>query len=164
MMLEPLGEVGANFSLQLSSRTQFTKINNKKVIAENQCEKHKKSSLMPYLFLFLAHSAHKHRYLNSKVPLRRHPLLKYCHLIVFLCLLPTIPLFNCLLDPFSVNKPWMNHSQNERKFKRLWMASFQERIMGKGGIFCPGPTTGPPSMIFVPPPPTRHPGCTPGES
>ena len=30
------------FSLQLSSRTQFTKINNKKVIAENQCEKHKK--------------------------------------------------------------------------------------------------------------------------
>ena len=46
MMLEPLGEVGANFSLQLSSRTQFTKINNKKVIAENQCEKHKKSSLV----------------------------------------------------------------------------------------------------------------------
>ena len=46
MMLEPLGEVGANFSLQLSSRTQFTKINNKEVIAENQCEKHKKSSLV----------------------------------------------------------------------------------------------------------------------
>ena len=46
MMLEPLGEVSANFSLQLSSRTQFTKINNKKVIAENQCEKHKKSSVM----------------------------------------------------------------------------------------------------------------------
>ena len=45
MMLEPHGEVGANFSLQLSSRTQFTKIKNKKVIAENQCEKHKKSSL-----------------------------------------------------------------------------------------------------------------------
>ena len=45
MMLEPLGEVDANFSPQLSSRTQFTKINNKKVIAENQCEKHKKSSL-----------------------------------------------------------------------------------------------------------------------
>ena len=42
MMLEPLGEVGANFSLQLSSRTQFTKINDKNVIAENQCEKHKK--------------------------------------------------------------------------------------------------------------------------
>ena len=40
--LEPLGEVGAKISLQLSSRTQFTKINNKKVIAENQCEKHKK--------------------------------------------------------------------------------------------------------------------------
>ena len=45
MMLEPLGEVGPSFSLQLLSRTQFTKINNKKVIAENQCEKHKKSSL-----------------------------------------------------------------------------------------------------------------------
>ena len=46
MMLEPLGEVGAHFSLQLSSRTQFTKINTKKVIAKNQCEKHKKSSLV----------------------------------------------------------------------------------------------------------------------
>ena len=46
MMLEPPGEVGAIFSLQLSSRTQFTKTNNKKVIAENQCEKHKKSSLV----------------------------------------------------------------------------------------------------------------------
>ena len=45
MTLEPLGEVGAKIPLQLSSRTQFTKINNKKVIAENQCEKHKKSSL-----------------------------------------------------------------------------------------------------------------------
>ena len=45
MTLEPLGEVGANFSLQLSSRTQFAKINYKKVIAENQCEKHKKMSL-----------------------------------------------------------------------------------------------------------------------
>ena len=45
MMLEPIGEVDANFSLQLSSRRQFTKVNNKKVIAENQCEKHKKSSL-----------------------------------------------------------------------------------------------------------------------
>ena len=51
MMLEPLGEVGANFSLQLSSRTQFTKINNKKVIAENQCENHKKSSLASSLNL-----------------------------------------------------------------------------------------------------------------
>ena len=38
----PLGEIGANFSLQFSSRTQFAKISNKKVIAENQCEKHKK--------------------------------------------------------------------------------------------------------------------------
>ena len=43
--LEPIGEIGANFSLQLSSRTRFDKINKKKVIAENQCEKHKKSSL-----------------------------------------------------------------------------------------------------------------------
>ena len=53
MMLEPLGEVGANFSLQLLSRTQFTKINNKKVIAENQCEKHKKSSFFFFFFFFL---------------------------------------------------------------------------------------------------------------
>ena len=45
VMLKSLGEVGANFSLQLSSRTQFTKTNNEKVIAENQCEKHKKTSL-----------------------------------------------------------------------------------------------------------------------
>ena len=30
---------------QLSSRTRFDKINKKNVIAENQCEKHKKSSL-----------------------------------------------------------------------------------------------------------------------
>ena len=44
--LEPFGEIGANFSLQLSSRTRFDKINKKKVIAENQCEKDKKSSLI----------------------------------------------------------------------------------------------------------------------
>ena len=41
-LLEPFREVGANFSLQLSSRTQFPQIKNKKFIAENQCEKHKK--------------------------------------------------------------------------------------------------------------------------
>ena len=41
-----LRDIGANFSLQLSSRTRFDKINKKKVIAENQCEKHKKSSLV----------------------------------------------------------------------------------------------------------------------
>ena len=35
------GEIGAIFSPQLSSGTQFAKISNKKVIAENQCEKHK---------------------------------------------------------------------------------------------------------------------------
>ena len=44
-MLEPFGEVDANFSIQLSLLTQFTKIKNEKVIAENQCEKHKKSIL-----------------------------------------------------------------------------------------------------------------------
>ena len=43
----PLKEISANFSLQFSSLTQFAKISNKKVIAENQCEKHKKSSLAP---------------------------------------------------------------------------------------------------------------------
>ena len=42
----PFGEIGANFSLQLSSQTQLAKINSKKVIAENQCEKHKNSSLL----------------------------------------------------------------------------------------------------------------------
>ena len=38
-ILDPFGEIGDNFSLQLSSRPQFAKISNKKVIAENQCEK-----------------------------------------------------------------------------------------------------------------------------
>ena len=52
MMLEPLEEVGANFSLQLPSQTQFTKINNKKVIAKNQCEKHKKSRFFFFFFFF----------------------------------------------------------------------------------------------------------------
>ena len=47
--LEPFGEIGANFSLELSSRTRFDKINEKKIIAENQCEKHKKSSLATWL-------------------------------------------------------------------------------------------------------------------
>ena len=40
-VMEPFGEIGANVSLQLSLRTQFAKISNKKVIAENQYEKHK---------------------------------------------------------------------------------------------------------------------------
>ena len=39
-IMEPFGEIGAYFSLQLSLRTQFAKISNKKVIAENQSEKH----------------------------------------------------------------------------------------------------------------------------
>ena len=55
-IMEPFGEISANFSLQLSSRTQFAKISYKKVIAENQCEKHKKLEFneisFPYL-LFL---------------------------------------------------------------------------------------------------------------
>ena len=33
------GQIGANFSLQLSSRTQFAIIKNKKVFAENICKK-----------------------------------------------------------------------------------------------------------------------------
>ena len=34
-------EISAYFLVQLSSRSHFAKIENKKVIAENQCEKHK---------------------------------------------------------------------------------------------------------------------------
>ena len=45
-MLEPFGEVGGNFPLQISSRTHFAKIINKKVIAENQGEKHKNLRLV----------------------------------------------------------------------------------------------------------------------
>ena len=53
--LEPIGEIGANFSLQLSSRIRFDKINKIKVIAENQCEKHKKSSLaLCYIVILFA--------------------------------------------------------------------------------------------------------------
>ena len=37
-IMDPFGEIGANISLQLSSRTQFAKIKNKKVITENQCQ------------------------------------------------------------------------------------------------------------------------------
>ena len=37
--MKRFGEIGADFSLQLPSRTQSAKISNKKVIAENQCEK-----------------------------------------------------------------------------------------------------------------------------
>ena len=44
-MLEPFGEVGAIVSTP-SSQTRFSKIKNKKVIAENQCDKCKKSSLI----------------------------------------------------------------------------------------------------------------------
>ena len=38
-IMEPFGEIGANFSLQLSSRTWFSKISNKNVIAKKKCEK-----------------------------------------------------------------------------------------------------------------------------
>ena len=51
-MLGPIGEVGANFSIQLISRTQFAKIKTKKVIAQYQCEKHKKASLYVVDFLY----------------------------------------------------------------------------------------------------------------
>ena len=50
-IMEPFGEIGTNFSLQLSSRTQFAKISNKKVIAENQCEKHKKLEFSMPMYL-----------------------------------------------------------------------------------------------------------------
>ena len=46
--MELFGEIGANFSLQLSSRTQFAKISNKKDIAENQCKNHKKLEFSNY--------------------------------------------------------------------------------------------------------------------
>ena len=42
----PFGEICAIFSLKLSTRTQFAKIRNEKVMAENQCEKHKNSCLI----------------------------------------------------------------------------------------------------------------------
>ena len=48
-VLEPFGEVGAIFSLQFSSPTQFAKSKNIKVIAENQCEKQTNSSLIHLL-------------------------------------------------------------------------------------------------------------------
>ena len=38
---EPFAEIGAYFPVQLSSRSHFANIENKKVIAENQCQKHK---------------------------------------------------------------------------------------------------------------------------
>ena len=36
----PFGEIGVGFPVPLSSRSHFAKIENKKVIAESQCEKH----------------------------------------------------------------------------------------------------------------------------
>ena len=50
-VLELFGEVGANFSVQLSSRTQSAKMKHKKVIAENQCGKHKKCLLFDAMIL-----------------------------------------------------------------------------------------------------------------
>ena len=51
--MEAFEEIGANFSLQLSSPTQLAKINNKKVNVENQCEKHKNKSLVDIRILIL---------------------------------------------------------------------------------------------------------------
>ena len=41
----PFGEIGTNFSTTFIAKTICYKITNKKVIAEIQCEKHKKLSL-----------------------------------------------------------------------------------------------------------------------
>ena len=65
--LKLFGEIGANFSLQPSSRTRFDKINKKKVIAENQCEKHKKSSLVPALLLSKARNRHGIRKMDTLI-------------------------------------------------------------------------------------------------
>ena len=54
-IMEPFAEIGANFSLQLSSRTQFAKIRNKKVIAENQC-KNIKTRVFLFSFFILQNS------------------------------------------------------------------------------------------------------------
>ena len=81
MMLEPLGEVGANFPLQLSSRTQFTKINNKKIIAENKCEKHKKSSF----FFFKDKPVYQLTH-TTAAKFRDECLFCYFELILFVCI------------------------------------------------------------------------------
>ena len=44
-MMEPIGEAGASFSLQLSSRTQFARIKNKKNIADFQINVKTKKSM-----------------------------------------------------------------------------------------------------------------------
>ena len=44
-LIEPIGEVGANFSLQLSSRTQFAKIKIKKLSSKINVKNIKKSNL-----------------------------------------------------------------------------------------------------------------------
>ena len=69
---------GANISLQLSWRTHFAQIKNKRVMAEDQCEKHKKSSLVDYLV-----KINKKSYFNNKDILKAIPAssLKFCQLI-----------------------------------------------------------------------------------
>ena len=53
LKLVTVGEVGANFSLQLSSRKQFTKTNITKVIVENECEKNiKKIEFSKFVIIF----------------------------------------------------------------------------------------------------------------
>ena len=49
--LGPFGEIGANFPVQLSWRSLFAHFETKKVIAENQCEKHKSYSLEKWKML-----------------------------------------------------------------------------------------------------------------
>ena len=55
-LLGPFGEIGAYFLVQLSSRSHFANIENKKVIAENQCEKHENQGLTVTEILPIGHS------------------------------------------------------------------------------------------------------------
>ena len=52
-VLEPVGEVGANFSLKILSQIHSAKMKIKKVIAKNQCEKHNISSLSKHMLWVL---------------------------------------------------------------------------------------------------------------
>ena len=72
-ILEPFGEIGANFSLQLSSQAQFAKISSIKVIAENQCENKKKSILVLSNYWYGMRSAREpdNPFTNARVTLIR---------------------------------------------------------------------------------------------
>ena len=54
-MLEQVGEVRANFSLQLSLRTHFAKMKIKIFIAENHCENRNKLSFFLVFFIAFYH-------------------------------------------------------------------------------------------------------------